>query len=159
MSEYKSLKYAPQPETMLSGSRHTLSPNLISVPALVQKLFLLLLTFFQKRALSSSAAWSISTFNSIWNFSAHLRWCARNKHFAVLYNLFMLCRLPRCSVYWTCFRYRGIHYHRGYNHRFGMGLPYMGQKSLWFFFFLKTLVFVQRINTCFNSLFLDFDNA
>ena len=27
------------------------------------------------------------------------------------------------------------------------------------FFLKKTLVFVQRINTCFNSLFLDFDNA
>ena len=26
-------------------------------------------------------------------------------------------------------------------------------------FFKKTLVFVQRINTCFNSSFLDYDHA
>ena len=35
-------------------------------------------------------------------------------------------------------------------------VPFMGQKSLCF---KKTLVFVQRINTCFNSSFLDFDHA
>ena len=34
---------------------------------------------------------------------------------------------------------------------------YMDQKSLWFF--KKTLVFVRRTNTCFNSLFFDFDHA
>ena len=57
---------------------------------------------------------------------------------------------------WTCFRYRGIHYHRGYNHRFGMGGAVYGSETI---MIKKTLVFVQRINTCFNSSLFDFDQA
>ena len=40
---------------------------------------------------------------------------------------------------------------------FAWWVPYIGQKSI--LFKKKTLVFVQRINTCFDSSFLDFDHA
>ena len=50
-----------------------------------------------------------------------------------------------------------MHYQMEYNHRFGMvGAIYGSEITM---IKKKTLVFNQRINACFNSLFLDLNHA